>query len=353
MAENQVLDWITDANTCFLMGAGCSVTAGKPLIDDLTERIVKQLKPPATVLFKNLEGINGRPPTIEDLLNQCLQIKNLITSRKVKKDADWTLEKCVEVINSILCQIVDEVGGDWACSGIHERFLRRIASHTQRKTCDIFSLNYDVVLEATLESLRFPYTDGFSGAENAHFEASLFMGEQRRTPFFRLYKLHGSVNWFRDPDQCVRRRPYKKGEPGDRLVIYPCEQKYYQTQYGVYEVLLTRFRERLRESRPNNKLVILGCSLADEHITEAILDSLSAPGNNLTVYALVGPGNDVQAQIARFQDLVDRSDNRLNVMVGHEAFLGRALEDKEWSALKNADYWVFDNLVNALTGGKA
>ncbi len=61
----------------------------------------------------------------------------------------------------------------------------------------------------------------------------------------RIYKLHGSVNWLTD-DDTVRRRPGYSLGSASRAVVYPAEQKYFQTQYGIYEVLMRRFRDRLR-----------------------------------------------------------------------------------------------------------
>ena len=351
MAENPIVEWLTDANTAFLLGAGCSVCAGKPLIADLTTRVVSKLSTPATTLFDTLEGAYGRKATVEDLLNQLLQIKRLLSSRKNKRDGEWTLDITEEAIRNTLQIIVDEIGGEWTPSAYHERFLSRLATHTGRKACDIFSLNYDVVLEATLEALKLPYTEGFRGAENAHFDPNLYDVESQEAPFFRLFKLHGSVNWLRDTDDVVRRRPYRKSDPGDRQVIFPSEQKYLQTQYGVYEELLSRMRRRLREERPNNKLVVVGYSISDDHIAEAIVDAVRAPSSNLTVYALVGPETDLASQTKRFQTIVQRCDNRFNVMIGRHLFLGPGIETSDWEAIKGKDLWKFENLVDALVGG--
>lgn len=290
-------------------------------MNDLSKRVLTKLTPPATSLFDKLEGSYGRNATVEDLLNQLLQIKRLLSGRKDKKDGEWDVKKADAAIKKTLHAIVEEVGGDWCTSPTHENFLRRLVSYGGRKLCDIFSLNYDVVFEATLESLRLPYTDGFRGADNAYFDPTLYDEERNEVPFFRLFKLHGSINWIRDADEIVRRRPYKKDDPNERQVIYPSEQKYLQTQYGVYELLLSLFRNRLREARPNNKLVVIGYSLSDDHIIEAIVDAIGTPGSNLTVYAFVGPGADPDQQISRLRTIVYRCQNRFNVMIGRHEFL--------------------------------
>jgi hypothetical protein len=273
-----------------------------------------------------------------------------LSARKVQEDGDWNVSSVEDAITAITKGIVKQVGCEWESSSTHERFLQRLAGHSGRKTCDIFTLNYDVVIESSLEQLCFAYSDGFRGAENAYFDPGMYEGDSRPGTLFHYYKLHGSVNWFRDTNGIVRRRPGQNESATEPHIIYPSEQKYYQAQYGVYETLLLKFRDRLRQVTPNNKLVILGYSLSDEHIVEAIVDSVCSPQSNLTVYALLGAESDPDVQTARLQALVDRCQNRFNVMVGRHTFLGSALESREWDAIKALDLWKFENLVGLLTG---
>jgi len=135
-------------------------------------------------------------------------------------------------------------------------------------------------------------------------------------------------------------------------VIYPCEQKSAEAQYGVYEILLGRFRRRLRERRPNNKLIVIGYSFNDEHINVAIEDSLRAIGSTLTVYAFLGPGADTHSQADRIKRIADRCESRFNAAIGSETFVGAALTDEEWDKVKDRDLWRFENLVDLVVGGK-
>jgi len=350
MVEHPIIDWLTDVSTCFLLGAGCSKCAGKPLITELSTKVLMGVGKQVESLYGKLVGFGGREPTVEDLLTQLLQIRRLLVARKIQEDGEWNVGCVEDAITTTTKAIVKQIGAEWKSSPIHERFLQRLAGHSARKTCDIFSLNYDVVMESSLEQLCFAYTDGFRGGENAYFDPSMYDVDSRPGTLFRYYKLHGSVNWFRDANGVVRRRPAQNESGTEPHIIYPSEQKYFQSQYGVYETLLSRFRDRLRERTPNNKLVILGYSLSDEHIVEAIIDSVCSPQSNLTVYALLGAEPDPNIQTARLQALVDRCHNRFNVMVGRHAFLGSALESGEWDAIKAMDLWKYENLVGLLTG---
>ena len=38
--REKISEWLTGNDTCFLLGAGCSMCAGKPLIGKLTENVL-------------------------------------------------------------------------------------------------------------------------------------------------------------------------------------------------------------------------------------------------------------------------------------------------------------------------
>ncbi len=350
MPAKTVLDWIVDANTCFLIGAGCSKCAGKPLMEELTTKVKEELAD-SRALLDNLRGAYGRSATVEDLINHLLQLRKLISSQKEPTHKEWTTEKIDGEISIIQRKIIKAIGSDWNGHDVHKHFLKRLADNPSIKSCDIFCLNYDTIIEASLEDLRLPYTDGFRGAENAYFDPSLYDLVPESGPYFRVFKLHGSINWVRDADEIVRRRPAAAVEDSRRAVIYPAEQKYVQTQYGAYETLLSHFRRRLRENRPNNKLVVIGYSFSDEHINVAIEDGVRAGDSNLTVYAFVGPEEDVEKQERRFREMAARCDHRFNVFIGQHTYIGSSIEPDEWEALKKLDLWKFENLVDLMTGG--
>ncbi len=350
MATEVVVDWVTDANTCFLLGAGCSKCAGKPLITELTAEVENALSEDAKAILSDLKGTCGRCATVEDLMSHLLQLGKLLSSRRTPDEGLWTPDKIEEEIGGIQEAIVEAIGEDWMSCAVHADFLRRLAIRSARRPCDIFCLNYDTVIEATLESVKLPYTDGFCGAENAYFDPALLEQQRGRGPHFRLHKLHGSINWIRDENEVVRRRSPYSIEDHRRLVVYPAEQKYIETQYGVYETLLSAFRKRLRSSLANNKLVVLGYSFSDEHINVAIEDSVRAEGSDLTVHAFLGPESDLGAQVDRLAELAERCDDRFNVLIGGHGRIGPALTDDEAADLLALDLWKFENIVQMLTG---
>ena len=348
MPKEIILDWILDSETCFLLGAGTSRCAGKPMMADLTSMVTTSVSVDTSAVLSNLKGGDGREATVEDFINYLLRMKEIVSATKVPNANSWTVDYIEKEIGAIQHAIAVAVGKTWEPSPIHSRFFQRLLGQKKRSVFDVFTLNYDTVLEATLESLRLRYVDGFWGSENALFNANIF-DEVLTGPAIRLHKLHGSINWERDETGAVRRRTVISEDGSARLVIYPTEQKYVQTQYGVYETLMTRFRDRLRENRPNNKLVVLGYSFADDHVNLAIEDSLLSQ-RNLTVYAFLGVEKNVSKQRQRLQEIADRCNARFNAWIGQTCFIGEGLENEEWESTKGEDLWKFENLVNFITG---
>ncbi|MFA5935066.1 MAG: SIR2 family protein [Candidatus Paceibacterota bacterium] len=348
MDKNTIIEWLTDKNTSFLIGAGCSKCAGKPLMSELTTKVVEKLSVDGKKIIKELIGVDGQSdPTVEDLTNQLLQLQRATQQRKTSVIDGWNLDKINEEIILIQKSVVEIIGQEWTSNQHHKDFLHRLSQNSKTPR-DLFLLNYDTLIEASLEDLKLSYTDGFRGAENAFFDPSVYSVDDNKK-HFNIYKLHGSINWTRQIDDTVRRKPSSAiSETDTRNVIYPAEQKYVQTQYGVYEILLRLFRDRLKNDRPNNRLVVLGYSFSDEHINVAIEDGILSSGSNLTVYAFVGKSIS-EARKKQLKEMADRCDNRFNVFVAKDEYIGGLNQEECLKVIKELDYSRFENIVGLLT----
>lgn len=351
--REQITEWLTSADTCFLFGAGCSVCAGKPLMARLTENVLRDAEAKLIGHFQSLKPSGDRPATIEDLINYLVRYKEILGTITNADGHNISVEEIDAWLTAIKKEIVAEVADDWEPSAYHQRFLRRVPRQRQRGPRDIFSLNYDTLLEASLDELRIPYVDGFRGTNRAWFDPETF-DDAGAGASYRLFKLHGSINWTRDKAGHVRRGRNANEDAADEpVVVYPSEQKYLQTQYGVYETLLGRFRNRLRASGVNNCLVVLGYSFNDEHINEAICDAVTSRGSNLTVIAFIGPEENRKRQNARLTAFGERCDSRFNAFVGSNDtghFVGHALDADASKAVLDAELWKFEKLVDFIAG---
>lgn len=349
--RERVTEWLTSSDTCFLLGAGCSRCAGKPLIGKLTADVLAKLHVDVKTAFAGLKPIGGRLPTIEDLINYLVRYNAILATvsdpGSHKFDPTWIEGALKEIKREIVAAIVD----DWATSPIHERFFQRLAGH--RRPIDVFSLNYDTLIEATLDGMRAGYTDGFRGSNRAWFDPTTFDEIPPNSGIIRIFKLHGSINWLRENSGHVRRAVVRTVDDltDEPVVVYPSEQKYLQTQYGIYETMLGRFRSRLRANGVNARLVTMGYSFNDDHINEAIIDAVRATGSNLTVIAFIGPDTDPVLQAGRLQAIADRCDQRFNAYVGDSTSIGHALPGDETKDLLKENLWQFEKIVDFVAGG--
>lgn len=352
--KERVLQWLTGSDTCFLIGAGCSRCAGKPLIGELTTKVLENVDASIKAEFDGLNGTGARSPTIEDLINYLVRYQAILqTVKDSGKHAlrpDWIDES----LQAIKKEIVTNIADAWVDSPTHARFLQRIANKWSKSGRDIFTLNYDTILEATLDKLRYDYVDGFRGSRQGWFDPTVFDEPSTCVPNFRIYKLHGSVNWSRESSGHVRRAVVSTAaDITETVVVYPSEQKYLQTQFGVYETLIGRFRSRLRAPNVNNCLVTLGYSFNDEHINEAIIDAINATSSNLTVVAFVGPDSKAAEQQAQLEAIHARCQDRFNAYVGNSFYVGGALDENESKVLLAAELWKFEGLVDYVAGAVA
>jgi hypothetical protein len=141
---------------------------------------------------------------------------------------------------------------------------------------EIFTVNYDLLLETALERLRVPYFDGFVGSLRAQFHTELVEGtpgtdgEWIPAFFVRLWKLHGSVNWTWEENKQIARI----GQPimdGRAAAIYPSDTKYEESRRVPFVVLQDRFRRAMHQ--PETLVIISGYSFGDDHLNDLMFDA--------------------------------------------------------------------------------
>lgn len=88
---------------------------------------------------------------------------------------------------------------------IWKNILYERESAVLNKQANLFTTNYDIVLEYAFESVYIDYNDGFKGRitpyfstsnfNRLYFERAIFTNRSIEIPIFNLLKLHGSVTW--------------------------------------------------------------------------------------------------------------------------------------------------------------
>jgi hypothetical protein len=159
------------------------------------------------------------------------------------------------------------------------RFAAWAARADYHLPVELFTVNYDLLLETALEALGVPYFDGFAGALRARFRAELveaiLPGDSRESlPAFlaRLWKLHGSVHWAWDDDDHSEVVRLGAAVPDNEpAAIYPSDAKYDESRRVPFVVLQDRLRHALYY--PETLMLISGYSFGDAHLNEVLFDA--------------------------------------------------------------------------------
>lgn len=208
-------------------------------------------------------------------------------------------------------------------------FLMSFASRSAtRERLNIFTTNYDRVIEFGAELAGIHLIDRFQGTISPIFRSSrLKLDIHYNPPGIRgeprylegvtyITKLHGSIDWIYK-DGYVRRiaLPYgandisRYSEEGDTLMIYPNSSKDRETSEYPYVELFRDFASSI--CRPNSTLVVYGYSFGDEHINRVITDMLSIPSSHLVIISY----DDSTGRVNRFYEKVKRPA-QITLLVG-------------------------------------
>ena len=259
-----------------LLGAGVSKACGLPNIYDLTKKAKEGITNPK---FNELLDDND---TVENILNKTQQLKVLLKSGK---EINTLKEEDIVDIEKIIKKIISE---DLSVEVDTDNFYKLVLwlnfiNRDYEK--EIFTLNYDLLVEQALERASLPYFSGFIGNVKPFFitdSVDDFHGVYVKQSWIKLWKLHGSLNFVKDQNDKIYIDNTRSGS-SENLLIYPSMDKYLSSRKAPYISYLDRLRKYLIDKE---KIVfVLGYSFGDDHINEVIVNGLN---NNyrLSVIAL-------------------------------------------------------------------
>jgi hypothetical protein len=201
---------------------------------------------------------------------------------------------------------------------------------------EVFTPNYDLLMEEALERLEIPYFDGFSGSFEPFFDAASISNNDLPSRWVRLWKLHGSLGWAGNGRDGITRG---KGRSAAAELIYPDHLKYDQIQKLPFSAFFDRLRKFL--TSPDTLLMTCGFSFADRHIVAVIDEALAAnPASSVFAFQF-GPLKDEQPACA----LANKRPN-MSVYASDGAIVScipgpwapRELPNPDWNAIR-ASFW--------------
>lgn len=332
-----------------LLGAGCPMAvrvvkglSDEPLIPDiggLTSNSFAELR--ASALQKQFElafshfGTDGlSSPNIEQFLSHLRSLAKVAGKDSVRGLSGKEISELDKSLCESLARAVDKrlPSGPTA----YHNLAAWVGAIERSWPIEIFTTNYDVLVEEALELNRVPYFDGFVGSRLTFLDLQSMEDGKLPPRWNRLWKIHGSLNWFEDEAGSIHRGQGIE----NRRVIYPSHLKYDESRRMPYLCMIDRLRDFFR--KPAAVLVTCGFSFGDQHLNEVLIQGLQ--GNPTTIiFALL------HGELKNYPHITSLSQNRINfnALAKDQAIIGT--ETGDWTKGKDPNSVSDSAAVNWIT----
>ena len=363
---NQISELIDNSSRQnWLFGAGISCDANIPLMYPLTDKVFNDLSGRSKILFEKIRlELKDKPkPHVEHVLSHLGDL--IAISERLKNEAliisseEFVLEEMTQCYKDVISSIVQTIRFGYNSSSAetgsisnpiiiidhHLTFIEALFSNRSnlesRSIINFFTTNYDTLLEDALSIKKHYVIDGFDGSAIGYWNGDKSFEEQPSSSNkFKIYKLHGSVDWYNDLKYGLIRCRYGVNylKDVDNVLIYPQATKYIETQKDPFATLFKGFRDELNNNSPN-VLIVCGYSFGDNHINNEIEFAMNSRNNKTTVIAFIKNSNEFLDKLhTEFPDRV------YIVCENHIQY-----KHIEYSMAGLSECWKFTGLTNFLT----
>jgi len=259
-----------------ILGSGPSCAAGIPGMETLAEHLLEKLG----------NNINDKWRDISDDLRKNGDLEKALN--RTTPDEKLTKE-IIRIVGGCISEKDKEVR-DRYFNRQMTIAVERLINYYRLKNLTIITPNYDCLVEYCCDELKIQCNTGFVGyfrktldfenAERAveYVDRSVVVKGKRRqiakrTPHIKLFKVHGSIDWYDLNDNIVsdisliENRKYAD----KRLIILPGDRKYSEAFHEPYRELIQKADNSLRSGR---SFLMIGYGFNDEHLQEILVKRL-------------------------------------------------------------------------------
>jgi hypothetical protein len=268
----------------FLFGAGTSMATKEgtdnnsviPGIIEMTKIIIDSIseekyKSALKMIKKELDE-SKIEHYIEYILSNITQKEQVVGSEKLcglTKDDFEKLRKKIEE-EMIKLASVHKKKDSFIDNLLHCDFAQWIAQASRKIPVEIFTTNYDYLLELGLEYHSVPYFDGFVGSFEPFFSTSLVEDLKFLPQCTKLWKLHGSLGWYLDKES---KKIIRRYQDDSTIIVFPSLLKYDNSKKQPYVSFMDRLSKFIKED--DGVLFVSGYSFSDQHINDVLLNALN------------------------------------------------------------------------------
>ncbi|MFA0402105.1 SIR2 family protein [Vibrio sp. 10N.222.52.C12] len=314
----------------FFLSAGCPLSVKMPendwpLIPDvrtLTAFVTDQLKDDDKYksLLIELGKAEKNNENIEDILSF---LRSLILVSKggivrgLKESDLQDLEKkiCSEIVKKLDVSLPNP-------NTPYHDLCTWIGSIDRKSPIELFTTNYDLLLEEALEDEEIPYFDGFVGSKKSFFDLKAVEDNLIPAHWSRLWKIHGSINWYQT-EKSGKKSVFRSSEIkyDESHLIYPSHLKYEESRKMPYLALIDQLSRFVRKK--SSLLILSGYSFNDGHLNDTIVNALKANPTGMVLGLLHDNYNDDEGK-ERYPEAYRLAKKRhnLNIWTFDKAIIG-------------------------------
>ncbi|AVP02536.1 MULTISPECIES: SIR2 family protein [Enterobacter cloacae complex] len=260
--------------------------SGKALICDiagLTTYVIQKLNKSDSevidIIIQEMKKVPGREegysPNIEAILTKIRKLALAIGTQKINDlDGDGYRDLGRRICQKIGEHVAPKLPKE---NNAYNELVSWISGIHREKAVEIFTPNYDLLMEEAFERAKEPYFDGFTGAHCPFFDPVSISNDELPARWSRLWKIHGSLGWDVKDDVVIR-----TGSRDATTLIYPDHLKYDEITRLPYSALFERLRSFL--TTPDSLLICSGFSFFDSHIC-AVFDEALAANSHTAIFA--------------------------------------------------------------------
>lgn len=330
----------------FFISAGCPLSVVMPegegpLIPDvagLSIFINEQLKgnEKYKVLLAELKKADKNIENIEDILSFLRSLLLVSKGGAVR----GLCEKDLEDLEKAICTVIVKKLNVNLPEGEtpYHRLCKWMKSIDRKIAVELFTTNYDLLMEQALEELEVPYFDGFVGSRRSFFDLRALEDNLIPIHWSRLWKIHGSINWYQEKigDQ---KKVYRSSEikPDASHLIYPSHLKYEESRKMPYLALIDQLNRFIRKK--SSFLILSGYSFNDGHLNDTIINALKANPTAMVLglmydrYEKISGADPVERYPAAYR--LAENQHNLNIWTFDKAIIGTNFG--RWHSVRNND----------------
>ena len=272
----------------FFISAGCPLSVAlpkdeRPLIPDvknltihINDHFNKNKK--YSLLLKVLKEADKDTENIEDILSF---LRSLILVSKGGCVRGLTENELLDLERDICSVIVEKLDVELPDQETpYHRLCKWIGSIDRKVAVELFTTNYDLLMEQALEDSEVPYFDGFVGSRRSFFDLRAVENALIPIHWSRLWKIHGSISWYQETEKNKEGKDVKKVYRSSEIkkdascLIYPSHLKYEESRKMPYLALIDQLSRFVRKK--SSLLILLGYSFNDGHLNDTIVNALKA-----------------------------------------------------------------------------